>query len=73
MKDLSDKNFWPLITFCLPGFILLVALTYSFEEVKDWFAAASLKDGLSVGGFLYSTLASLSLGLLLSAPYDRQR
>ncbi|MGZ5005327.1 MAG: hypothetical protein ACXV8H_07395 [Chthoniobacterales bacterium] len=67
MKDISDKNFGVLIGFCLPGFILLYALSFSFLEVKDWLATSAAKDSLSVGGFLYSTLASLSLGLLLSA------
>jgi hypothetical protein len=66
MKDITDKNFGPLIAFCLPGFILLLVLSYSFPEVKDWLAISASKDGASIGGFLYATLASLSLGLLLS-------
>ncbi len=66
MKDISDKNFGPLIAFCLPGFILLLALSYSLPDVKDWLAISASKEGASIGGFLYSTLASLSLGLLLS-------
>jgi hypothetical protein len=66
MKDISDKNFGPLIAFCLPGFILLLGLSYSFPDLKDWLAISASKDGASIGGFLYSTLASLSLGLLLS-------
>jgi hypothetical protein len=66
MKDITDKNFGPLIAFCLPGFILLLALSYSFPDLKDWLAISAAKDGASIGGFLYSTLASLSLGLLLS-------
>jgi hypothetical protein len=66
MKDISDKNFGPLIAFCLPGFILLLALSYSSSEVKEWLVSSASKDGASIGGFLYATLASLSLGLLLS-------
>jgi hypothetical protein len=66
MKDISDKNFGPLIAFCLPGFILLLALSRSFPEVKEWLEISASKDGASIGGFLYATLASLSLGLLLS-------
>jgi hypothetical protein len=66
MKDVSDKNFGPLIAFCLPGFILLLALSQSSHQVKDWLEISATKDGASIGGFLYSTLASLSLGLLLS-------
>ncbi len=67
MKDITDKNFGVLIAFVLPGFILLLGLSYSFPAIKEWLAASSAKDGLSVGGFLYATLASMSLGLLLSA------
>jgi hypothetical protein len=66
MKDISEKNFGPLIAFCLPGFILLLALSYSFPDLKNWLAISSSKDGASIGGFLYTTFASLSLGLLLS-------
>jgi hypothetical protein len=66
VKDITDKNFGPLIAFCLPGFILLLGLSRSFSDVKEWLESAS-KDGASIGGFLYATLASLSLGLLLSA------
>jgi hypothetical protein len=67
MKDITDKNFGPLIAFCLPGFILLLGLSRSFPEVKEWLELSASKDGASIGGFLYATLASLSLGLLLSA------
>jgi hypothetical protein len=44
MKDISDKNFGPLIGFCLPGFILLYALSFSFSEVSDWLATSAAKD-----------------------------
>jgi hypothetical protein len=67
VKDITDKNFGVLIAFVLPGFILLLCLSYSFPAIKDWLTASSAKDGLSVGGFLYATLASMSMGLLLSA------
>jgi hypothetical protein len=66
MKDITDKNFGPIIAFCLPGFILLFALSLSIPEVKEWLAIASSAGGASIGGFLYATLASLSLGLILS-------
>ncbi len=66
MKDLTEKNFGPLIAFCLPGFIFLIALSKSFPEIQEWLAT-SPKEAPTIGGFFYSTLASLSLGLLLSA------
>jgi len=67
MKDITEKNFGMLISFSLPGFILLYSLSFSFPELKEWLAGTAAKDSLSVGDFLYSALASLSLGLLLSA------
>ena len=67
MKDVTDKNFGVIIAFLLPGFILLWGLSYSSVEVATWLAKASATDSPSVGGFLYATLASLALGLLISA------
>jgi len=67
MKDLTDKNFGLIIAFLLPGFLFLWGLSYTSDEVASWLANAGLKDAPTIGGFLYSTLASLSLGLLISA------
>lgn len=67
MKDLNEKNFGIVIAFLLPGFILLWGLSFSFEEVRGWLEVSAKKDGLTVGGFLYATLASLSLGMVISA------
>ena len=67
MKDVSDKNFGVIIAFLLPGFLLLWGLSNSIESIARLLASSSDKDAPSVGGFLYATLASLSLGLLLSA------
>ena len=59
MKDITEKNFGMLISFSLPGFILLYSLSFSFPELKEWLAGTAAKDSLSVGDFLYSALASL--------------
>ena len=67
MKDLTENNFGVIIAFLLPGFVLLYGLTYSSNEVALWLAKSSDKDSLTVGGFLYATLASLALGLIVSA------
>jgi chromate transport protein ChrA len=67
MKDVTDKNFGTIIAFLLPGALLLWGLSLALPDVGDWFLLASAEKGPSVGGFLFSSLAALSLGLLLSA------
>jgi len=67
MKDVTDKNFGVIIAFLLPGFIFLWGLSYSSRTVASWIAKSSTSDTPTVGGFLYSTIASLALGLLISA------
>jgi len=67
MKDVTEKNFGVIIAFWLPGFLLLWALSYSWPEVATWLAKSSGTDAPTVGGFLYTTLASLAVGLLINA------
>ena len=47
--------------------MLLYGLSYSWSDVALSLAKSSDKDSLTVGGFLYATLASLALGLIVSA------
>ena len=67
MKDLTENNFGLIIAFLLPGFVLLYGLSFSSNDVSVWLQTSSVKDAPTVGGFLYSTLASLALGLIVSA------
>ena len=67
MKDITEKNFGVIIAFLIPGFMLLWGLSYSSDEISKWFAQSGAADAPTVGGFLYATLASLALGLLVSA------
>lgn len=67
MKNINSKNFGIIIAFLLPGFIFLWGLSYSFDAVAIWFAKSGEGNSQSVGSFLYVTLASLALGLLISA------
>jgi hypothetical protein len=62
-----EKNFGIVIAFLLPGFILLWAVSLSSDSVAVFLRTYSSNNGATVGGFLYATLASLSLGLLISA------
>ena len=67
MKDVSEKNFGLVIAYLLPGFICLWGLSFSSNEIAAWLANSSAGESPSVGGFLYATLASLAIGLVLSA------
>ncbi|MGA2958324.1 MAG: hypothetical protein ABSF48_21680 [Thermodesulfobacteriota bacterium] len=67
MKDVSERNFGVIIAFLLPGFLFIWGISYSSNDVALWLAKAGGKDSPTIAGFLYATLASLSLGLLISA------
>jgi hypothetical protein len=67
MKDVSDKNFGVIIAFLLPGFLFLWGLSYSSTDIATWLARSTADHAPTVGGFLYATLASLAIGLLISA------
>lgn len=67
MKDITNKNFGVIIAFLLPGFLFLWGLSFSFDEVAKWLVVSAKDKAPTVGGFLYATLASLAIGLLISA------
>lgn len=66
-SDVIDKNFGVVIAFWLPGFLLLWGLTYSFPQVSALIPKPTEGNAPSVGGFLYVALASLAVGLIVSA------
>jgi hypothetical protein len=66
MKEVTD-NFGVVIAFWLPGFVLLWGLSYSSEDIAKLLAKASGTGSSEVGGFLYVSLVSLSLGMIVSA------
>jgi hypothetical protein len=67
VKDVTEKNFGVIIAFLLPGFLLLWGLSYSRTDLASWLLNMSNKDAPLIGSFLYATIASLALGLLISA------
>lgn len=67
MTDITGRNFGVVIAFWLPGFILLWGLSYSSDEISALLGRGGNADDPTVGGFLYVTLASLALGMLISA------
>lgn len=66
MRDLRRDNFGILIAYLLPGSVALWGASYHVEAVRPWFQA-SPGDAPSIGGFLFATLASTSLGMVVSA------
>jgi hypothetical protein len=67
VKDLNEDSFGWLIAFLLPGFVLLFGLSFTSDQVSSWLATSSGEHSAEIGGFLYGTLASLALGLFISA------
>lgn len=68
MKDISNRNFGLLIAHILPGFIALCGLRPVSPTVQMWMnTAADYAQPATVGGFMYSTLASLALGMMIGA------
>ncbi|MBI1827330.1 MAG: hypothetical protein HY287_04015 [Planctomycetes bacterium] len=64
MGDLSARNFGLLIAYWIPGFIALAGVGMLSPPVAAWLSA---EPGPSLGGFLYSTMASLAAGMTVSA------
>jgi hypothetical protein len=67
MKDVTENNFGVIIAFLLPGFLFLWGLSFSNNDVATWLTNMSSKDAPQIGSFLYTTVASLALGLLIDA------
>lgn len=65
MRDVTSSNFGIAIAYLIPGVILLLGLAQLNPALAAWLEVTS-KGELTVGGFLYATLASLTLGLLAS-------
>jgi hypothetical protein len=66
MPEITERNFGLAIAFWLPGFVLLWGLSYSLPEARIWLSSSESADP-TIGRFLYATVASLILGLLVSA------
>jgi hypothetical protein len=65
MNEITERNFGVIIALLLPGFLLLWMLSLSdFGNADAWLKRFS---DPSVSGFLYVTLASLAVGLIISA------
>jgi hypothetical protein len=65
MHTVSNDNFGPLIAYLLPGATVLWGLSRFFPTLQAWFAMAP-PNAPTIGGFLYLTMASLSVGMTVS-------
>lgn len=65
MQDINSNNFGILIAYLLPGFVAVVGISFHSDTVRSWLTA-SPDPSPTVGGFLYVTVASLAMGMVIS-------
>ena len=66
MGELSERNFGLVIAYVLPGFVGLWGISYFSPTVDLWLRTPQLGTP-NIAGFCYATLASLAVGLTVSA------
>ncbi|MBX7165946.1 MAG: hypothetical protein K1X74_06315 [Pirellulales bacterium] len=66
MDTFNGRNFGILIAYVLPGFVALWGLGQFSPTIAAWIAATQ-PSSPSVGGFLFVLLASLAVGMTVSA------
>ena len=54
-----------MIAYLLPGFVALWGLSFRVEQLRFWLGQAN-DASTTIGGFLYTTLAALTFGLIAS-------
>ncbi len=66
MQSVTNANFGPLVAYLLPGATVLLGLSPFSPLVRSWFAISP--DGTpTIGGFLFLTVASMGVGMTVSA------
>ena len=66
MKDVTSNNFGVLIAYLVPGATALWGLSSFSPALRSWFAATPT-DAPTISGFLYLTVASLAVGMTVTA------
>jgi hypothetical protein len=66
VQSVSNDNFGPLIAYLVPGATALIGFSHFSPTLQSWFAAAP-GYAPTIGGFLYLTVASLGVGMTVSA------
>lgn len=66
MQSVTNANFGPLVAYLLPGATVLLGVSPFSSLVRSWFAVSP--DGTpTIGGFLFLTVASMGVGMTVSA------
>ena len=66
MQSVSNANFGPLIAYLVPGATALWGLSRFSAPLRSWFAFTAV-DAPTISGFLYLTVASLAVGMTVTA------
>jgi hypothetical protein len=66
MQSISNANFGPLIAYLVPGATVLAGLSQFSPVLQAWFATGTFAAP-TLGGFLYLTVASIAVGMTVSA------
>src|SRR4051812_35686483 len=66
MQAVTNDNFGPLIAYLVPGATALIGVSPFSGTLREWFATAPASSP-TIGGFLYVTVASIAVGMTLSA------
>lgn len=65
MSEISMSNFGLVVAYLLPGFTMLWGLNDIEPTLQPWLVCQS-ESGPTVGGFMFVTMASIGLGVILS-------
>jgi hypothetical protein len=66
VESVSNANFGPLIAYLVPGATVLAGVSQFSPVLQAWFAAGTFAAP-TLGGFLYLTVASIAVGMTVSA------
>jgi hypothetical protein len=66
MQSVTNANFGPLIAYLVPGATVLAGFSPFSPVLRSWFGV-SAADAPTIGGFLYLTVASITVGMTLNA------
>lgn len=65
MRDVTKSNFGLLIAYVIPGLTVMWGLSHVSPTIEGWLGSVP-HAAPTVGGFLYTTIASVGLGVTVS-------
>lgn len=63
--EVNERSFGILIAYVIPGWIVLLGFSYCCDTIASWLTGAASQNP-TIGGFLFATLASIGLGVIIS-------